>query len=68
MSTVSEQYLSKTEAAVELGVSTATLDRRVKAGVLPAYQSGREVVFRADDIQRAKQPTRKRIEAGAQCG
>jgi len=56
-------YYSKTEAASELGVSVATLDRRVKAGLIRAYQLGKEVVFRAEDIEKAKQPTPKRVEA-----
>ena len=45
MSAVSEQYYIKTHAAAELGISYATLDRRVKAGLIPAYQLGREVLF-----------------------
>ncbi|HWY69568.1 MAG TPA: helix-turn-helix domain-containing protein [Terriglobales bacterium] len=65
MAAVTEQYFTKTQAAAELGVSYATLDRRVKAGLIPAYQLGREVVFLHADIEKAKQPIPKRIEAQA---
>ena len=60
MGVVSE-YLTKTEAAAELGVCTSTLDRRVREGVIPAYKLGSQVVFRQEDVERAKTP--KRIEA-----
>lgn len=63
MNAALEQFVSKTQAAAELGISYATLDRRVKAGLIPAYQLGREVVFRVEDVEKAKQPTPKVIEA-----
>jgi excisionase family DNA binding protein len=49
-----EEYISRAAAADRLGISTTTLDRRTKSGVIPAYRSGREIVFRTEDIQAAK--------------
>lgn len=51
------EYFSKEQAAIELGVSVATIDRRARAGVLPAHRIGREIVFKVEDVERAKLPT-----------
>lgn len=40
-----------------LGFSTATLDRRVKAGVLLTHRAGKEVLFRAADVEELKRIT-----------
>lgn len=64
MSSLSEQFYTKAEAAAELGVSTETLERRVKAGVITPYRDGNKIVFRAEDVEELARP--KPIEA--QCG
>lgn len=52
---MSAEYFSKAQAASQLEVSVATLDRRVKAGLIPAYRRGNEVVFLPQDVERVKQ-------------
>lgn len=60
MSTVAEkEFLSKTEACLELGICTVTLERRIRAGKLRAYQDNadrRKIVFRASDLEKLKRP------------
>ena len=57
--------LSKVQAACELGLSERSIDRRVALGVIPAFRRGRRVVFRQEDIEKAKAEQEPvRIEAG----
>jgi excisionase family DNA binding protein len=46
--------LSKVQAAYELGLSERSIDRRVALGVIPAFRRGRRVLFRQEDVERAK--------------
>jgi excisionase family DNA binding protein len=49
------EELTKTEAAAALGLSTQTLDRRIRSGLIPAYRKAgsRRVVLLSPDIKRA---------------
>lgn len=48
------QYLSVKEAARRLGVSTKTVDRKLKAAVqrLPHYRIGRRIIIDPDELDR----------------
>jgi excisionase family DNA binding protein len=45
-----ERYLSRPTAAKYAGVSTATLDRMIRSGELPAIREGNRVLVDRDDI------------------
>jgi hypothetical protein len=49
------EELSKTEAAATLGLSVASLDRRIRSGLIPAYRKAgsRRVVLLSPDIEKA---------------
>ncbi|WP_167008811.1 helix-turn-helix domain-containing protein [Mumia sp. ZJ430] len=45
-------YLSITEAAEVMSVSTKTIRRRISDGTIPAYQCGsRHIMIRLDDLE-----------------
>lgn len=47
-----DHYLSQPQAARHLGVSVATIQRRIADGTLPAYRSGRMVRVKLSDLER----------------
>lgn len=50
-----EVFYKKPRAASELNISTATLDRYVAAGKIPAFKLCGVVLFKPEDIERAKE-------------
>ncbi|MDK9646984.1 helix-turn-helix domain-containing protein [Propionibacterium freudenreichii] len=44
--------MSQPQAARHLGVSVATIQRRIADGTLPAYRSGRMVRVKLSDLER----------------
>jgi excisionase family DNA binding protein len=52
-----EPYLSKTESAEYLGVSTKTIRRLIASGALPAYRVGpRNIRIKASDLEALARP------------
>lgn len=54
-----EEYLTLSQAAEYLGISRVTLWRRIRDGVLPAYQaltSRREKLVRREDLHKLRRP------------
>jgi hypothetical protein len=55
-------YVTFGEAVAALGVSKATLQRRVRAGELEVYEDPRDKRFRlvkTEDMERLRQPVKK---------
>lgn len=62
MSQVLEQYLTLAEAAAALEICVQTFQKRVRAGEIQPYRDNRDrrvVLYRADDVDRLKRPTKK---------
>lgn len=45
-------YLSREQAAKQLGVSPQTIDKHIRTGALPVHRLGRRVLIRPSDIVR----------------
>ena len=45
-------YLSRDQAAKQLGVSPQTIDKYIRTGELPSHKLGRRVLLRPSDIIR----------------
>lgn len=45
-----QEWIGRTEFARRSGLSTATLDRRIRDGSLPTQKVGRRVLIRADAL------------------
>jgi excisionase family DNA binding protein len=57
---MSEEYMTLTEAAAALGISRATIWRRIQAGEIAAFQSQqdrRQRLVRRSDVERMLKPT-----------
>lgn len=52
-----QQYESLAQAAQRTGLSTRTLRRRIAAGLLPAFVSGRRTIrLKVEDVDRMMKP------------
>lgn len=60
-----QQYESLAHAAQRTGVSTRTLRRRIAAGLLPAFVSGRRTIrLKVEDVDRMMKPVIQGLMVG----
>ncbi|HMQ38850.1 MAG: helix-turn-helix domain-containing protein [Micropruina glycogenica] len=60
-----QQYESLAQAAQRTGLSTRTLRRRIAAGLLPAFVSGRRTIrLKVEDVDRMMKPVIQGLMVG----
>ena len=60
-----QQYESLAQAAQRTGLSTRTLRRRIAAGLLPAFVSGRRTIrLKVEDVDRIMKPVIQGLMVG----
>ena len=60
-----QQYESLAQAAQRTGLSTRTLRRRIAAGLLPAFVSGRRTIrLKVEDVDRMMKPVIQSLMVG----
>lgn len=60
-----QQYESLAHAAQRTGLSTRTLRRRIAAGLLPAFVSGRRTIrLKVEDVDRMMKPVIQGLMVG----
>jgi len=65
MAVTTQQYESLAQAAQRTGLSTRTLRRRIAAGLLPAFVSGRRTIrLKAEDVDRMMKPVIQGLMVG----
>ena len=65
MAVTTQQYESLTQAAQRTGLSTRTLRRRIAAGLLPAFVSGRRTIrLKVEDVDRMMKPVIQGLMVG----
>ncbi len=65
MAVTTQQYESLAHAAQRTGLSTRTLRRRIAAGLLPAFVSGRRTIrLKVEDVDRMMKPVIQGLMVG----
>ena len=65
MAVTTQQYESLAQAAQRTGLSTRTLRRRIAAGLLPAFVSGRRTIrLKVEDVDRMMKPVFQGLMVG----
>lgn len=65
MAVTTQQYESLAQAAQRTGLSTRTLRRRIAAGLLPAFVSGRRTIrLKVEDVDRMMKPVIQGLMVG----
>ena len=65
MAVTTQQYESLAQAAQRTGLSTRTLRRRIAAGLLPAFVSGRRTIrLKVEDVDRMMKPVIQSLMVG----
>ena len=65
MAVTTQQYESLAQAAQRTGLSTRTLRRRIAAGLLPAFVSGRRTIRpKVEDVDRMMKPVIQGLMVG----
>jgi hypothetical protein len=63
-----EGFLTMAQAQVRLGISKATMQKRVRDGVLETFRDPRDTrvrLVKAEDVERLRQPVSERDLGGA---
>ncbi len=65
MAVTTQQYESLAQAAQRTGLSPRTLRRRIAAGLLPAFVSGRRTIrLKVEDVDRMMKPVIQGLMVG----